>query len=243
MTMKLTLLCCAMVACTDLFAAGEAKKQPAHPLLQSDTVVWVGLDYSLVRMIGERKAGTGKEHYVNFAIPDLIFPGMLEKWNALFLEERIERVANGLKKRVTIDLGGVTDRNKTAAPHQIILVPGPEDTLKKSHITQQDIADEIRSYKLENKAGLGLVFIVDRFVIFDRVSDRNVRVGDKGAVYVVFFDVATREIISSERKIQPAGGSTFRNYWFAVIKHVDSNLTNRVPVRGRPYSLMPSLRE
>jgi hypothetical protein len=46
-----------------------------------------------------------------------------------------------------------------------------------------------------------------------------------GAVYVVFFDATTREVISVEREVHQAGGNGFRNFWFGVIKRTDENLS------------------
>src|SRR6266496_5193011 len=102
-------------------------KETKNPLMASDTVVWAGLDYSMVRMIG------GNNFEYGFNVPDLIFPGMLEKWNQLFLDERVELVANALGKRVSVDIGGVTERNKAARAKQVILTPGPKDVIKESH--------------------------------------------------------------------------------------------------------------
>jgi hypothetical protein len=172
--------------------------------MASDTVVWAGLDYSLVRMIGPG----------DFRRPDAIFPGMLEAWNSLFLRERVRKASAALKKRFVPDIGGVTERNKTATAGQITEAQGPDDTVQKSHLSAQNIADAVKAYKLESKSGLGLVFIVDRLV----------KPQKKGAVYVVFFDVATREVIVTDRQIHPASGGGFRNYWFSVVKRTDARL-------------------
>lgn len=210
-----------------ILAEGKPSK---NPLMSSDTVVWVGLDYSMVRMIGT----------TDFNMPDVIFPGMLEKWNQLFLDERVELVAKTLGKRVVTDIGGVTERNKTATSEQIILTPDPKFMVKESHITQQDISAAVRSYRMEKTNGLGLVFIVDRLVrrpLYEPVTDTD-SIGRhhgqtggqtggeaRGAVYVVFFDIATREVISAEREVHPvATGSNFRNFWFGIIKDTDKNL-------------------
>lgn len=193
-------------------------KEVKHPLMASDTVVWAGLDYSLVRMIGAN----------NFKGADAIFPGMLERWNTLFIDERIQKVESALGKRVSIDIGGVTERNKTATVKQIILIPGPTDTIEQSHITQQDIAAEVQSYKLEKTNGLGLVFIVDRLGLYKHAGigpNAETYMAPSGAVYVVFFDVTTREVISTKREIHQGSGSGFRNLWFGVIKETDKNLS------------------
>ena len=56
-------------------------------LQSSNAVVWAGLDYSMVRMIGNSDT---------IKVPDLIFQNMPEKWNDLFIDERLEGVATSL---------------------------------------------------------------------------------------------------------------------------------------------------
>ena len=201
-------------------------KEARNPLMDSDTVVWTGLDYSMVRMIG------GNNFKYGFQAVDLIFPGMPEKWNQLFLDERIEVAANALGKRVSIDTSGVAARNKTATTNQIILTPGPKDVIKESHLTKQDIASAIRSYKMDKANGLGLVFIVDRLVHRHHTPASDAHGTSSlathtsgGAVYVVFFDIATRDVISANRETASIStGANFRNFWFGPIKDADKSL-------------------
>ncbi len=202
--MKRMLLLAGLVAVS--FCAFGADKGAKNPVLASDTLVWAGLDYSKVRMIGPGQ----------FVDAQAIFPGMLDAWNNLFLQERIRIVEKETKKRVVTDIGGVMEVNKTATGKQIINSPGPEDTIDKSHITAADIAQAVKSYKLENKSGLGAVFIVDRLTKPEKKG--------QGAVYVVGFDVASREVVFSERIVSTANGFGFRNYWFRVIKDAERGL-------------------
>jgi len=188
-------------------SAFGADKPAKNPLLTSDKIVWAGLDYSMARMIGPG----------DFRNPEAIFPGMLEAWNSLFLQERIRFVEKETRKQVVTDIGGVTEANKTASAKQIVNTPGPDDTIEKSHITPEDIARAVKSYKMESKDGLGVVFIVDRLIKADKKG--------VGAVYVIAFDVASREVISSEREVSNAVGFGFRNYWFRVIKDAERGLT------------------
>jgi hypothetical protein len=183
-----------------------AEKTAKNPLLASDTVVWAGLDYSQVRMIGPGE----------FKDPQAIFPGMLQAWNDLFLQERIRFMESETKKHVIVDIGGVTEANKIATSKQIINAPGSDDVIEKSLITPQDIARAVKGYKMENKSGLGVVFVVDRLV----KQDKN----GIGAVYVVGFDIASREVLFSEREVNKAMGFGFRNYWFRVIKGAEKGL-------------------
>ena len=190
-----------MAACT--FGAGKTAQ---NPVLASDTVVWAGLDYSQVRMIGPGE----------FRDQQAIFPGMLQAWNDLFLQERIRFVEQETKKHVIVDIGGVTEANKTATSKQIINSPGPDDVIEKSHITPQDIAQAVKGYKMEHQSGLGVVFVADRLVKQDKKG--------VGAVYVVGFDIASREVLFSEREVNKAMGFSFRNYWFRVIKDAEKGL-------------------
>src|SRR5436190_12063212 len=56
----------------------------------SDTLVWCGLDYSMVKMIGA----------LDFRAPEKIFPSMLAEWNALFIKEmmpQLEKMAKSVR--------------------------------------------------------------------------------------------------------------------------------------------------
>lgn len=171
-----------------------------NPLMAKEPLVWVGIDYSMIRLIGSSE----------FRVPDMIFPGMFEKWNALYLDERVELLPRALDKHVAIDTGAVTERNKKATAAQIIESPGPKDVIGETHIDKQTISDAIRSYKMQKTNGLGLVYIVDRFVesrFFGTGNDRmgvaqKYEIPAVGAVYIVFFDVANREVISIERVVE-----------------------------------------
>jgi hypothetical protein len=185
-----------------------ADKPVKNPITGTSEIVWAGLDYSQVRMIGPGE----------FVNPDAIFPRMLEAWNNLFLQERIPFVQKEAKKSVVIDIDAVTEANKKASGRQIINSPGADDTINHSHITPEQIAKMVKGYDLKNKSGLGVVFIVDRLVKVDKKGS--------GAVYVVAFDIATRQVVFSEREIGRGVGFGFRNYWFRVIKEAEKGLKN-----------------
>jgi hypothetical protein len=202
---------------------GDETTVPVKPPIPVKEVVWCGLDYSMVKMIG------GEHFDYGFNVPDLIFPGMLDKWNQLFLDEQIDDVAIDLKRRVMIDTDGVKANNQKAGTSQIILQPSDKDTIENTHITPDLIANEVKSYDLKHTNGLALVFIVDRFVCsFKRsLMGNNVAyIRDSGgAVYVVFFDIATRNVISSKREVNGiSSGSSFRNFWFGPIKDAADTL-------------------
>jgi len=213
----------ATVLLLGIFCGLAEARENKNPLMASETVVWAGLDYSMLHIIGNTN---------DIKVPDLIFQDMPRKWNDLFLDERIEGVANSLNKQVLIDIGGVTERNTTLSTNKDIFAPDPADALEKTYITQKDIAAEVSSYKMEHTNGLGLVFIVDSIIyhrgIIHSVHQANtssIWPGRAEGVNVVFFDIATREIISSKHEIKTVStGGSFRFFWFGPIKDTDSGL-------------------
>ena len=68
----------------------------------------------------------------------------------------------------------------------------------------------ISSYDTKGKTGIGLVFVAENLNKVEQI----------GSYYVVFFDMASKEIIDSERKVGKASGIGFRNYWAGSIFNV-----------------------
>ena len=192
-------LACSLFA----FGAGAAAKDS---VITSGQLVWAGLDYSHARLIGPGQ----------FNEPDAIFPGVFESWNNLFLQERIRVIEKETKKNWNIDIDAVTVANKNGGNDQIIGSPGADDIIASSHITPEQIHNIVKAYDLKNKSGTAVVFIVDRLVKLDKKGE--------GAVYVVAFDIASREVIFSQRETSKATGFGFRNYWFRVIKNAERAL-------------------
>jgi len=170
----------------------------AEGTASANTLVWCGLDYSEVKMIGT----------MDFRQPDQIFPGELIKWNGLFMNEMLPKL-EAMSPSVESDLDAVEARNQKASASQIEREDGTRaEKVDPTDITASNIADIVSSYKLKHDSGVGLVFIMDRLVKAQEV----------GCLYVVFFDIGSRKVLHSERIVAPAGGFGFRNYWFRPIK-------------------------
>ena len=155
-TMK-GLFTCILVAITLAVSAVDVKS----PLMEADTVVWAGVDYSQARLIGPDDVSVP----YNFRIPPgILIPGMFDEWNELFIKERLAAVTEALGKQVLIDVNGVAQRNRTFTTNQIVLLSKVGDVVGDLNISQPQIADAVRSLKLDRTNGLGLVFIVDKMV-------------------------------------------------------------------------------
>lgn len=181
-------------------AAGRLENAIAEKISRAKygDIVWCGLDYSKVKMF----SGT------EFNQPNQIFPAELNAWNELFSRElfpKIERIAITAES----DLAAVTFNNQKVGQSQVEMIDGTyEKMVIPSHITESEIAELIQSYKLQNRTGTGLVFVMDRLVKAQAI----------GCYYVVLFDIASRKTIYCERYCENASGSGFRNYWFTPIK-------------------------
>ena len=101
-----------------------ARVSRAEDAASTDALVWCGLDYSMVKMIGT----------ADFRQPDRIFPSMLADWNGLFMKEMIPQLEK-MAKAVKSDLAAVTARNGQASSKQITREDGTADEMvKPTHI-------------------------------------------------------------------------------------------------------------
>lgn len=187
----------AILLLTGVYA--DAKKNVNSRIADAKEFVWLGLDYSMVKMIGNS----------DFLQPDSIFPGMFTAWNNLFLKEVFPRLQKQLKKEAAVEIKSVTALNKKATADQIVRKDGSEEEMvDATHITTEMISAEVKKYTLPQEDGLGLVFIMDRLV----------KKQQTGCLYQVWFDVGTREVVDSQRGCYKVGGIGFRNYWFTPVK-------------------------
>lgn len=207
------------------------------PRANPNLLVWCGLDYSMVKMIGSPRDFPESEIFPNsMERRGDRGPSMTTAWNDLFMREMYPRLGRDLRAIVQSDLRAVESRNARVSPQQIVndessprnrpniadmgsffdpmrlLHRGSRDL--PTHINDADIAAAIRSYRLQTRSGMGLVFVMDRLVKKQETS----------CMYVVFFDIASRKIISLERVCTDAGGGGIRNHWFGSIKETVKRL-------------------
>jgi hypothetical protein len=183
------------VALFNLITAGVVRAQVTD---NPDALIWCGLDYSRVKLIGSE----------GFNQPGEIFPGMLIAWNGLFMKEMLPELEK-MSSCVGSDISATGALNDKTTSKQIEREDGTrEEKVNLSHIQEKDVAAMVRSYKLKHEKGVGLVFIMDRLV----------KTQETACLYVVFFDVSSRKVLKSERVSEKAWGIGFRNYWFRPVK-------------------------
>jgi hypothetical protein len=173
------------------------------PAADAAEIVWTGLDYGQVQMVGT----------LDFNNPSEIFPGYLDKWNALYIAEMLPVLEKRLKSTVTANTGHLGALHATAdASTQIVRDDSiPTD---KSTLTAEDVAARVKSYELGVESGLGLTFIADQLN----------KPAQSGCYWVTFYDIGSREVLSTTRRCGGARGFGFRNYWFGTAKSVTAEL-------------------
>lgn len=166
-----------------------ASTSPANKVFTSSQFVWCGLDFSAVKCIGAE----------GFNEPDQVKDRFFDSWNQLILNESEKYdVAKFYQKELDINaLSVVNERN---------LLPKVEDLVIEDSYTFKEgqLQDIIQAYELaETKEGLGVVHVVESL---------NKKT-ELAAVHVVFFDIATKEILWTKKYYGAAAGFGFRNYW------------------------------
>jgi hypothetical protein len=177
------------------FFSGAMQAQDRKKAVAEKNITWFGVDFTLARFTLVTED------------PAAIVSTSLKAINTLILAEpeKYDLKKFFSKSEVTPDVDMVNERNSKIDP-TILVVPD------KYTITPEDVKKVISSYDTKGKTGMGLVFVAENLNKVEQI----------GSFYVVFFDMGTKEIIDSERRVGKAAGFNFRNYWagsvFAVMK-------------------------
>lgn len=160
--------------------------------LSDKTMSFFGVDFTKAKMIGD-----GFENSDDLK-------NKFEAWNGLFKAEadKYDLYKPFKKQTIDFDFTEVTKRN---AAINTAGIKGQGDY----RISADQAAAVAKGYG-DGKTGLGCVFVVEAF-------DKNKAAG---SIYVVFFDMATKNTVLVKRLEEKAGGFGLKNYWARVIHDV-----------------------
>jgi len=202
--MKKVILTCIYIFTT--FINVNAQK---NEIAKASEIVWYGLDFSNSKFVGKFDHGFGIAPVTG---SDLKF-NWIPKWNNLVVtEQQNYEIAKALKKPyVYYDIKAVNTINDKINPETLL-------DYNENNISDATITEMIKKYKAgDKKEGLGLVFIVSSF-------NKTVQMAK---IHVVFFDIATKKIVSNETYIGKAAGAGMLNYWAGAIKHVIKQMSKK----------------
>lgn len=162
---------------------------PADQLFSTQEIVWCGLDFSEVKLIGAE----------GFSNPEDVKERFFDSWNQLVLDEsnkyNIQKFYQ--KERQINDLSVVNSRNSLPAASEL-LIEG------KYLLNKEQLANIIKTYQLEMASeGVAVVYVVESLN----------KTALEAMVHVVFFDISSREILWTKRYSAPPRGFGLRNYW------------------------------
>ena len=166
-----------------------AQSTPDAKVFEAEEFIWCGLDYSKLKCIG----------YDGFADPYDIKNRYFASWNMLMLAEREKyNFQHAYQKSHQFeDLSVVNRRNDLPDPDELVIN-------EAYSLKENDIKEIISDYDLQNtKEGLGLVYIVESLS----------KVKSEAVINVVFFDIATKEVLWSKKYSNYPRGFEFRNFW------------------------------
>jgi len=163
-----------------------------------EKVVWLGLDFTQVRLTGE--LGTvGK----NELIP------LFDDMNRIIVSEsdKYNFKAALRKDEIPYDLEMVAKLNSALDPGQAI---GYSSSDREGRLNEEAISVLVKQYKIKKPEGIGLVFFVE-------TMDKE---KEKATMWVTFFSLSDRNVLLTEKMSGVAGGITFKNHWVRPVFEV-----------------------
>lgn len=172
------------------FAVSSVAMQTPDPIVfSSSSLVWCGLDFSQVKCVGRE----------GFNDPYQIKNRFFKSWNELVLVESKKYNVQEFyqKSRLINNLSVVTERNEIPEVDELVV--------DQAHFLEEgQLQNIIREYNFNDVTeGLGLVYVVESL-------NKSLQ---QASVYVVFFDLSSKEILWKQKYIGAPTGFGFRNYW------------------------------
>lgn len=182
-----------MVFCAILMLGVFGAVAQPQKIQEASSLNYYGIDFSSVRVIA---AGESACDFID----------VFGKINQLvIMEPEKYNLRKAFRKEIgKIDLSTVGALNEKTDPETLKMYSG-------SHrLSEKTIAQKVTEYQIPDKEGIGVVLIAEQL-------DKP---GGAATYHVVFFDLATREIVLSKWVAGKAGGFGLRNYWARSVYRV-----------------------
>ena len=171
--------------------SGLSYAQEYSPILfESSTIYWCGIDFSKAKFLGSD----------GFVDPDGLKNSYFKNWNTLILNEpeKYDFPDFYQKEEQRSDISVANERN-TQPDVNSLVIDGSHNLI------DSDIEEVISSYDIKHNedSKLGLVYVVEYFS----------KPAQQASIYVVFFNMDSKEIIWQNKYYVGPAGFGFRNYW------------------------------
>ena len=181
-----------------IICAIALQAQDTKLVFGSPTAVWYGMDFTKAKMIGFKDESPHK-------IRDEYF----KMWNGVALGMDLSPTFQ--KHAVAKDPNGV---NKINLDRETGTMMADAD----ADFSSTQIADEIKALPAgAQKKGLAVVFIVQSFN----------KTTNLATVHVVFFDIATRDVLLSKKVTGKASGGSADKAWSGALKNILTDIEKK----------------
>jgi len=190
-----------MLMGTFFFAKSQAT---LSEIFSGDNIVWYGLDFTNSRFIGQFDQAVGAGPASAYDIKTKHIPS----WNSLILSESTKYDIGKTFRKTSVynDISPVEKVNAKIDEDKLMSY----NTYSFSD-AQSTVSNCVKKYSGgDQSSGLAVVFIVEYFH-----KDQQ-----EASVYVTFFDIASKNVLFSEKIIGKAKGIGLRNYWGGAIYSV-----------------------
>jgi len=181
--------------------------QTAEDIFKSSDVKisWLGIDFSHVKLIGDFSefSGAGEKSFVQ--IRDQYF----RQWNNLILAEPQKYDIKGMLRKGDIydDIEMLMKINYKSAIENM-------ESYNTPNYTTDSIEDFIAPYDIENKEGIGVLFIAESL-------NKNTK---EAYFHFVAINMKTKKLLIHERLRGVPVGFGLRNYWAGSIYYVINDI-------------------
>ncbi len=184
---------------TALLAPSARGQQSSLADLLADKVglTCIGVDYSATRFTPRYKFGPLDE----------AGPAFFNRWNML-LETEPDKYTPCPQLKVN-DCKVVTSYVEPV--NREVKVP---EVWNKPELGPEGVQELVSRYRTEDQPGIGMVYIA---IKYDAPAER-------ADYFVTFFDMATRQVLHTEKVSAEPGGAGLRNYWASTIIKVNEQL-------------------
>lgn len=166
--------------------------QSVNDIFEKDTpIVFLGLDLSGAKFIGDRER-YGSESDIRT---------LMNSWNTLIETEKQKFNIAGMLGKDKVDYNiDITRNHNNELEISDMLTDKISDHI---HLRKENIMEIVAGYDFEKATGIGLMLNVESF------NKTNV----EALVWFTFIDLASKEVMFTERLSEPPGGLGMRNYW------------------------------
>ncbi|MBL4653265.1 MAG: hypothetical protein JKY53_10445 [Flavobacteriales bacterium] len=170
----------------------NAREYQKEELFTERSMVYYGVDFANVRMIGSRSFGDSQyivENNFQSINSQILVEESKYNWAQAFRKTTIEN-----------DIEMVAYPNKNVDPYSIVI-----DEMYT--ISTEEVQQIVSKYNPKQQEGIGFV------IIMETLNKTN----ELGSMYFVFFDIKTKKVLLAEKKIGIASGFGTRNYWMKPV--------------------------